>query len=110
MNWIYHIPLHKTQIYVIAVRDDDIDDDQDYGAKQKKAQQTTQLQLQIHACTVLVFLSVFTSFIFIYLPTRHARFLTIESHLWGMDATHRSYQDHQNHGDKESEARIMPRS
>ena len=64
-NWIYHIPLHKTPIYIIAVRDNDIDNDQDYGTKQKKTHQTTQLQVQIHACTVLVFLSVFSSFIFI---------------------------------------------
>ena len=35
-NWIYHIPLHKTPIYIIAVRDNDIDNDQDYGTKQKK--------------------------------------------------------------------------
>ena len=34
-NWIYHIPLHKTPIYIIAVRDNDIDNDQDYGTEQK---------------------------------------------------------------------------
>ena len=34
-NWIYHIPLHKTPIYIIAVRDNDIDNDQYYGTKQK---------------------------------------------------------------------------
>ena len=64
-TWIYHIPLHKTPIYIIAVRDDDIDDDQDYGAKQKKLNKLHNYRYKYKHALSLYFKCIFISYVHI---------------------------------------------